>query len=447
MSWDCLIHNALVLTLEPGAAPLGDGYVAVRGGKIAAVGQAAHPAELPPARETLNARGGLILPGLVNTHAHAAMVWFRGLADDLPLQAWLTDVIFPAEAGWLNPDRVYEGTLLAAAEMIRGGTTTVADGYFYETEVRRALAQAGLRAVVAQGVVDFPAPGVPDPRDNLKVAAAFLESGGEAPPDRITSAIFCHSPYTCGEETLKRAKGLTRDRGVPYFIHVAETREEVAQIQRKTGLSPVAYLESLGVLDELTVAVHCVWLSTADEEILARRRVKVSHTPESNLKLAAGVAPIPQLLARGVTVGLGTDGAASNNDLDLFGEMSLAARLHKVWNRDPTLLPAAQVVALATREGARVLGLEERIGTLTPGKEADLIVVELNRPHLTPLYDPYSHLVYAAGAADVQHVMVGGRWLLHHRQLKTLNWAELAPRLKAGSRDLARFCQKLPGRA
>jgi 5-methylthioadenosine/S-adenosylhomocysteine deaminase len=446
MELDILIHNALVLTLEPGAALFRDGYVAVQESKIAAVGQADHPGKLPPARERLDAGGGLVLPGLVNTHCHAPMVWFRGLADDLPLNRWLNDFIFPAEAGWLNPERVYGGAMLAAAEMLRGGITTVADGYFYEVEVRRALAEAGLRAVVAQGVVDFPAPGVPDPQDNLKVAGAFLDSGAAFPPERITSAIFCHSPYTCGPKTLEAAKDLTRARNVPFFLHLAETRGELRIIREKTGLTPVTYLDRLGVLDGLTVAIHGVWLNPEDQELLARRDVKLSHCPESNLKLAAGVAPIPELLARGLTVGLGTDGAASNNNLDLFGEMSLAARLHKVWHKDPTLLPASQVLALATREGARVLGLEEKIGTLTPGKEADLIVVSLNQPHLTPLYDPYSHLVYAARAADVEHVMVAGRWLMRARRLLTLDWPESASYLRADSRDLAAFYQKVPHR-
>jgi 5-methylthioadenosine/S-adenosylhomocysteine deaminase len=441
--YDCLIHNGLVLTLEPGAAPLPQGYVAVQGSKIAAVGQPAALSDLPPARERLDVQGGLVLPGLVNTHSHAPMVWFRGLADDLPLGRWLSDFIFPAEARWLTPERVYEGTLLAAAEMIRGGITTVADGYFFEDEVRRALAHSGLRAVAAQGVVDFPAPGVPDPRDNLRVAAEFLESGRDLPPGRLTSAIFCHSPYTCGPETLRKAKDLTRNRGAPFFLHLAETRDEVEKIREKFGASPAAYLDRLEVLDELTVAVHAVWLPPEDLELLARRGVKVSHCPESNLKLAAGVAPIPDLLARGVTVGLGTDGAASNNNLDLWGEISLAARLHKGWRHDPTLLPAAQAVALATREGARVLGLHDLTGTLAPGKEADLIVLGLDRPHLTPLYDPYSHLAYAASASDVQHVMVGGSWLLYGGELKTLDWSEIARSVRAGSQDLYRFSQKL----
>jgi 5-methylthioadenosine/S-adenosylhomocysteine deaminase len=432
-----------VLTLEPGEAPLANGFVAVQGSKIVSVGQAHTKTDLPPARERLDAEGNLVMPGLVNTHCHAPMVWFRGLADDLALQEWLTRFIFPAEAGWLNKERVYWGALLAAAEMIRGGITTVADGYFYETEVRRAFFEAGLRAVVAQGVVDFPAPGVPHHQDNLKVAAEFIESGENFQDDRLISTLFCHSAYTCGPDTLKRAKDLTRRRGLPFFIHLAETQQEVAEIKQKTGLSPASYLDRLGLLDELTVVVHAVWLDSEEQDLLAQRGVKVSHCPESNLKLAAGVAPLPELLDKGVAVGLGTDGAASNNNLDLWGEMSLTARLHKVWRQDPTLLPAAQTVALATREGAKVLGLEDRIGTLTPGKEADLIVVELNHPHLTPLFDPFSHLVYAARAADVRHVMVGGRWLLQDKRFVTLGWPEIARYIHAGSLDLAAFCQKL----
>jgi 5-methylthioadenosine/S-adenosylhomocysteine deaminase len=444
MAADLLLHNALVLTLEPGAAPIPEGFVAVKGSKISAVGPAADARELPPARQSLDLEGALVLPGLVNTHSHAPMVWFRGLADDLPLKNWLTDFVFPAEGAWLDPEKTYWGTLAAAAEMIRGGITTVADGYFFETEVRRALAQAGLRAVAAQGVVDFPAPGVPDPRDNLKVAADFLDSGADFRRQGVTSAIFCHSPYTCGPETLTRAKELTRARAVPWFVHLAETRGEVEEVKQQHGLTPVAYLDRLGVLDELTVAVHAVWLTPADRELLARRGVKVSHCPESNLKLASGVAPIPELLAAGVTVGLGTDGAGSNNNLDLWGEMSLAARLHKVWRLDPTLLPAAQAVALATREGAKVLGLGGHTGTLTPGKEADLLVVDLNQPHLTPLYDPFSHLAYAARAADVRHVMAQGRWLLYDRRLTTLNWPEIAARVRLDCRGLASFCQNQP---
>jgi 5-methylthioadenosine/S-adenosylhomocysteine deaminase len=443
---DLLIHNALVLTLEPGAAPIPHGYVAVLGGKILAVEELAPGQPLPPAKEYLDAAGALVMPGLVNTHCHAPMVWFRGLADDLALNEWLTRVIFPAEAGWLTPQRAYWGALLAAAELILGGVTCVADGYFYEAEVRRALAEAGLRAVTAQGVVDFPAPGVPDSTHNLKIAADFMDSGADLSPGLISSTLFCHSPYTCSPKTLENTKGLTRDRGLPFFIHLAETREEVAAVQEKTGLNPVRYLDRLGLLDEGTVAVHAVWLEPEDIHLLADRGVRVSHCPHSNCKLASGMAPVPELLAAGVTVGLGTDGAASNNRLDLWAEMALAARLPKVRRGDPTLLPAAQTVALATREGAQVLGLGRITGTLAPGKAADLIILKMHQPHLTPLYDPYSHLVYAAGAADVAHVLVAGRWLLKDRQLLTLDWPSLAAVAQAQAGSLTAFFRGLASR-
>ncbi len=435
LSFDLCVHHALVLTMEPGVGPLFPGYVAVSGDRLAALGELPPDGTLPPAREYLDASGKLILPGLINTHCHAPMVWFRGLADDLALHRWLTRVIFPAEASWLTEERAYAGALLAAAELIRGGVTCVADGYFFASGVRRAFAEAGLRAVVAQGVVDFPAPGVPDPRQNLAAAADFMDSGGSFPGNLLTSTLFCHSPYTCTPDTLKKAKELTRARGLPYFIHLAETREEVAEVTARHGLSPTRYLDRLGVLDEATVAVHAVWLEPEEMDLLAARGVKVSHCPHSNCKLATGVAPVPGLLARGVTVGLGTDGAASNNRLDLWSEMALAARLHKVTAGDPTVLAAPQAVALATREGAKVLGLGGLVGMLCPGQAADLILVDLRKPHLTPLHNPFSHLVYAAGPADVSHVMVGGRWLLKDRQLLTIDWPALAgaARLQAQS--------------
>ncbi|OPX20962.1 MAG: amidohydrolase [Desulfobacca sp. 4484_104] len=424
MPGDRLIYNALVLTLEPGAPPLACGYVAVQGERIAAVGQAASPEKLPAAGEQLDAQGGLVMPGLVNTHNHGAMTLFRGLADDLPLDDWLQKHIFPAESRYVDAEFVYWGTRLAIAEMIRSGTTTVCDAYFFANVARQAYLEAGLRAVVAQGILDFPVPGVPDPRDNLKVAAAFIDSGENGAKGLVTSTLFCHSPYTCGANTLQQAKTLSRKRNLPFLTHLAESRSELELMQQQHGLSPVAYLDALGVLDGLTSVAHAIWVDEADQEILARRAVKVCHCPECNLKLASGVAPIPDLLKRGICVGLGTDGAASNNNLDMFGEMALAAKLHKVMRADPTCLAAAEVVALASREGARVLGLGDCCGTLTPGKAADLIIIDLNQPHLTPLFDPYSHLVYTARAADVSDVMVAGRWLLRNREFLTLEWPE-----------------------
>lgn len=430
--FDLVIHNACCLPLTGSDTYWPQGMVAIQGEKIAACGP--QPSSgLPAAHSYYDARGNLVLPGLINCHCHGAMTLFRGLADDLPLMVWLEKYIFPAERRWVNEELVYYGTLLAAAEMIRGGITTVAEAYFHAAAAREALAAAGLRAVVAQGVIDFPAPGVPEPAANLKVAEDFIKTGAAYGSGLLTSTLFCHSPYTCSAATLQGAKALTAGRRLPFFLHLAETREEVELINQRTGLSPVAYLDSLGLLDNRTVAVHAVWLTEADQELLAARGVKVCHCPESNLKLAAGVAPIAALRRRGVVVGLGTDGPASNNNLDLFGEMSLAARLQKVYQQDPTLLPAREMVELATCQGAAVLGLEDRIGTLAPGKDADLIIVDLQQPHLTPLFEPFSHLVYAARAADVVAVMVQGRWLMQERHFLTLDW----PKLKEKIRKLA----------
>jgi 5-methylthioadenosine/S-adenosylhomocysteine deaminase len=437
MICDHLIFNALLLTMEPGSQPWYQGYVAIQGGKIATVGRAETRKNLPPAVQTWNAAGNLVMPGLINGHCHAAMTLFRGLADDLPLETWLHRHIFPAEGRWVDFDFAYAGTRLAAAELIRGGVTCVADAYFWAAGARQALHEAGLRAVVAQGVIDFPAPGVPEPADNLTVAREFIASGRNSASGPITSSLFCHSPYTCSAATLQAAKAVTAAHNLPFFIHLAETGQEGEQIRSQTGLSPVAYLDSLGLLDAQTVAVHVVWADETDQMLLAARQVKVCHCPESNLKLASGIAPVAALLAQGVAVGLGTDGAASNNNLDLWGEMSLAAKLHKVAGLDPTLLPARQVVEMATLGGARVLGLDALTGSLTPGKDADLIVVDLHQPHLTPLYDPYSHLVYAAGAGDVRHVMVQGRWLLQDRQLMTLNWEDVKAQTRGWSRKIS----------
>jgi 5-methylthioadenosine/S-adenosylhomocysteine deaminase len=351
----------------------------------------------------------------VNTHAHLPMVLFRGLADDIPLMAWLNDHIFPAERRFINRETVYAGSLLAMAEMILSGTTTFCDGYFYEGAVARAAIDAGMRGVAAQGFIDFPA----DPQSAAEKAAeaeGFADKWRDRSP-LVTPALMCHSPYTCSPETLRAIKAVAREREIPFLIHLAETRDEERIILERYGKTPVRHLDDLGLLDGRTVASHCVWVGNEDLSLLAARDVKVAHDPESNMKLGSGVAPVPEMLRRGIAVGLGTDGAASNNDLNLFGEMGTAARLHKVFSADPTALKAHTVVEMATIGGARVLGLEEKIGSIAPGKRADIILVEMKRPHLTPLYNPFSHLVYAASGADVAASVIGGRIVMKGRRL------------------------------
>ena len=418
--YDTLVYNGIVVTVNPKFEIIQNGWVGILDGRIEAVKADDPAAGLPAAATRIDAKGGIIMPGLINTHTHLPMTLFRGLADDLPLMQWLNEHIFPAEAKWITPESVEMGTLLGCAEMLLSGTTTCCDGYFLAENVARAVQQAGLRAVLGQGVIDFPAPGVPDPAQNVAYAKNYVDAWqGKSP--LIRPSIFCHSPYTCSAKTLIQAKAAADAAGVLFQIHGAETKGEVNQIPNGPHRSAVAYLDKLGVLDSKTLLVHAVWIDDIDIKIIADRGTKVSHDPESNMKLASGVAPIPALLDAGIWVGLGTDGCASNNNLDLFGEMDTAAKLHKVMGHDPTLLNAAQVVRMATIYGSKAIGLSDRIGSLEVGKQADLIIIAGRRPHLAPMYHPESHLVYAANGADVTHVLINGRLVVENREILTFD--------------------------
>jgi 5-methylthioadenosine/S-adenosylhomocysteine deaminase len=328
------------------------------------------------------------------------------LADDVPLMGWLNDHIFPAEAA-LDPQQVYCGALLACAEMILSGTTTFCDMYLFEDAVARAVQAAGMRAVVGEVLFDFPSPNYGPIEQGFEYTANLIARYRDDP--LITIAVEPHSPYLCAPELLQRAYELAGRHGLPMVIHLAETVSEVQTVRQRYGRTPVEHLDQVGVLGPHVLACHCVQLTEADIERLRRYDVKVSHNPESNMKLASGIAPVPDLIAAGVCVGLGTDGAASNNNLDLLLEMDTAAKLAKVHRLDPTALDAATVLRMATRAGARALGLEARIGSLEPGKRADVILIDTHRPHLTPLYHPSSQLVYAAKGSDVATVIINGR--------------------------------------
>jgi 5-methylthioadenosine/S-adenosylhomocysteine deaminase len=361
------------------------------------------------------------MAGLVNAHIHAPMTLFRGLADDLPLKTWFEEYIFPAEGKWVNKEFVYWGTLLACAEMIRCGTTTFADGYFFEGEVARATAQSGMRALLAEGVLNFPAPDSPSAEESLKNIEKFIEEYSHSALIRPT--LFAHTAYTCSPDLLKRCRHLADRYGVPLITHLSETRSEIEEVSKKYGRRPVDHLENLGLFSSPLIACHCVWLTEEEMDLLARRRVRVVHNLESNMKLASGVAPVPELLSRGVVVGLGTDGCASNNNLDLFQEMDFVAKLHKVHRLDPTVMPAQTVLEMATLGGARALGME--IGSLEVGKKADVILLELNKPHLQPVYNIVSHLVYSATGADVRDVIIDGKLVMENRKLLTLDEGEI----------------------
>jgi 5-methylthioadenosine/S-adenosylhomocysteine deaminase len=420
MIYDILITDCTILPLAADMPELiEEGYVAIKDGKIAALGNMSELSATYEAGKIITGRGRMVMPGLVNSHTHAPMTLFRGLADDLELMTWLNEHIFPAEAKSVNPEMAYWCTKLAAAEMILSGTTTVADGYFLEDSVAEAFIESGIRSVAAQGVIDFPAPGVPDPGLNVFAAAEFIERWQEKNP-LLTPAVFCHSPYTCSPETLKRAKEMAREKKTKLFLHLAETRTEVEQLHELHGTTPVRYLENLGILDADTVCVHCVWLEDEEIKILVRTGAHVATCPQSNMKLGSGIAPLKEMLAAGVSVGLGTDGCASNNRLDMFYEMDMCAKVHKVKDLDPTAIPAQTVLKLATTGGAGILGLEKDIGSLVPGKKADLILVDIRQPHLHPFYSP-GLLVYSASGADVSTVIINGKIVMQERKILTFD--------------------------
>ncbi len=394
-----------------------DGAVAVTGDRIADVGPCAAIREKYPGLPELVRPSGLVMPGLINMHTHVPMVLFRGMADDLPLKTWLEDYIFPVEAR-LTPDMVALGTELACAEMIRSGTTSFADMYLFEESIARVVDRAGMRAWLGEGIFDFPSPSFSSGYEAIEETAMMAERWRDN--TRITVTVDPHTPYTCSSKLMRKALELAMEKGLLMVTHVSETRWEVDEIKGMHGLSPVEYLDSLGILGGHLLAVHCVWLNERDIELLAERGVSVVHCPESNLKLGSGIAPVSSLLDAGVRVALGTDGAASNNDLDMFCEMDTAAKLPKGVLQDPSLVSASRVLAMATTRAAEALGRSD-LGRLAPGNQADIVVLDLDRPSLRPCYNCVSQVVYAARGADVSDVMVAGRLLMEKGELKTID--------------------------
>ncbi|MCU0571639.1 MAG: amidohydrolase [Syntrophobacteraceae bacterium] len=409
---DWLLYNAdWVVTCDSEMTAIAKGAVAIGSDRLVAVGATEDLKPRYRGRRSLDLAGHLIMPGLVNTHTHAAMSCFRGIGDDLPLDRWLNEVVFPAERSVVAPEMVYWGTQLSCVEMLGNGVTTFCDGYFFEESAARAVRDSGMRAVLGQGILDYPTPDHAEPATARSRAESFLASFPEG-DGRIRPSLFCHAPYTCGPDTLRWVKDLCRELGILFQVHLSETEWEVRTIEEVYGRRPVLHLDALGLLDQGTLAAHAVWVNGEEARLLAERKVGVSHNVASNMKLASGVAPLPALLEAGVTVGLGTDGCASNNGLDLFREMDLTAKLHKVTRLDPMVCPAGTVLKLATAAGAATLGWEGEIGSLETGKKADLIALDINQPHLVPMYDPVSHLVYAARGSDVRYAWVNGRLLL-----------------------------------
>jgi len=417
---DIVIRNGTILTMDQENRIYENGFLCVTRDTISFVGK--DGITPPQGKKVIDAQGGLILPGLINGHTHAAMTLFRGLADDLPLMDWLNHYIFPVESR-MDTDFVYIGTLLACAEMTMSGTTTFCDMYLFEQEVARAAHDTGMRCIVGEVLYDFESPNYGPVERGLRYTEDLIRRWRDDP--LVSTAVEPHSLFTCSPDLLLACRDLAQSHRVPLVTHVAETLTEIDELRKKYGKTPVAHLHSLGMLGPHLIADHCVHLDEQDLELLHGSGAKVVHNPESNMKLASGIAPVPEMLRRGITVGLGTDGCASNNNLDLFAEMDIAAKLHKVHCMDTTVMDAVTVLRMATIEGARTLGLDQDIGSLEVGKKADIIILDTHKPHLTPLFNPFSHIVYAARGNDVSHTIINGKVAMEERKLLTVELPSL----------------------
>jgi 5-methylthioadenosine/S-adenosylhomocysteine deaminase len=417
---DLLITGGTVVTMNATKQLLTDGVVAVRGDTIVAVGPRSEISSRYAAAQEIDAKGRLVLPGFINGHTHVPMTLFRGLHDDVTLNDWLYKYIFPAEKKNVNEEFVRWGTRLAAAEQIRSGVTTFADMYYFEDAIAEETKAAGMRGVLGETFIDFPAPDNKSEAEMLSYTDKFLQKWqGDT---LIHAAVAPHSIYTCSSKTLQDATVLARKRRAPILIHTGEMKKEWDDSQKQNGMSPVQYLEKLGVLGPEVISAHCIYVDEADRKTLAKRQVGCVHNPSSNMMIASGVAPVPEIRAAGVAVGLGTDGpAGSNNDLDLMEEIDLAAKLSKVTKMDPRALTAEAVVEMATIEGAKALHMDKEIGSLEAGKKADVILIGLDAPHAVPMYDVYSQIAYSLKASDVETVIIGGRVVMHDRKLLTVD--------------------------
>ena len=425
---DIIITGGKALLLDSKNTRLDNAAIAIKAGDITAVGQTEQIAKQYRAKKTINAKDSLIMPGFVNCHTHAAMTCFRGIADDLELMDWLNNYIFPAEAKNVNKELAYWGTLLATAEMIKSGTTTFCDMYIFEDETARAAKAAGMRCLIGEVLFDFPSPNFKNIEEGLLYTRMLAEKWQN--DSLINIIVEPHALYTCSPSLLIKAKKIADDFNAPLGIHLLENKTEQEQLHEKFGKSAVSFLKDIGYLNERLIAFHCVCFSDEDMKLFADHGCKISHNPASNMKLASGVAPVPDMLKAGITVGLGTDGCASNNNLDMIKEMSTAAKLHKVSRLDPTLMDAQTVVRMATIEGAKVLGMEKITGSLEVGKKADIIILGLNKPHLTPLYSEYSHLVYAASGADIDTVLINGKVVMENRKLLTIDETDVMQKVR-----------------
>ncbi|MEK7855956.1 MAG: amidohydrolase [Acidobacteriota bacterium] len=416
---DLLILGGTIVSMDQDRNVIEDGAIAIRDGKIVNVGKASNMRGRA-AKQTINAAGKVIIPGLVNTHTHIPMVLFRGISDDLDLNDWLTKYIFPAEAKNVDEAFVRAGTRLGLAEMIRGGTTTYCDMYYFEDAIADETKRAGVRGVLGETIIDFPAPDNKTWDAGLAYTERFIKKWQNDP--LIIPAVAPHAPYTVSQEHLLQARDLSNRTKAPLVIHLAEANTETEFIQQKhQGQRPIEFVEKIGFFNDRTIAAHVIQANDAELDLLKKHDVGIGHCPQSNMKLAAGTARVPAMLSKGLRVGLGTDGAASNNDLNMWEEIDTAAKLHKLVSGDPKTLSAAQAFALATIGGARALHMEDLIGSIESGKRADIVIMDMDSLNQTPLYNVYSHLVYATKANDVRTVVINGKVVMLNRRLLTLD--------------------------
>jgi len=424
---DLIIKNGLIVTVNCDMDIIENGAIAISGSKIIAINKTDLILQLYSSEKILDASNKLVIPGLINAHTHLPMTYFRGLADDLPLMEWLQEHIWPTEAKFLDPEFVYHASLHGAAEMIRGGTTFFNDMYFFGFDIARAASEAGLRGIVGEGVLDFPfaGTGVDETLEYVKASYNKLQNN-----ELIDFTVAPHAIYTCGKENLMKSFNFAKENDMLLHIHVSETEQEVKDSLKNFGKRPVEYLNDIGFLDHKTIFAHGVWINKKEMNILKEKNIGVVVCTESNLKLASGITPVKDYLQHNITICLGTDGVSSNNDLDMFSEMDFTAKLHKVFNQDPTLLPAEKVFKMVTIDAAKALFKDDLIGSLETGKLADIVLIGIDDLESLPMYNVYSHLIYTAKNSSVKDVIINGKLVMEERKLLNLNEEELIDRAK-----------------
>jgi len=409
-----------ILTMDENLTEFHNGDIVIKDGKIIDIGENKKNEYYG---KTIIAKNKIAIPGLINTHTHAAMTLLRGYGSDNPLKVWLEEYIWPAESKFVSYEFVKDGTEIAVYEMLRNGITMFVDMYFYENAVADVLNNVGMRGILCGGILDFPVPGAKTPDEAIEKTENFVKE--QEGSEYVSVAVGPHAPYTCSPETLKKAYRLAEKYNLLYHIHLSETKFEVEQIKEKYGATPIKHLDNVGVLSDRVLAAHVVHPTDEEIELMAKKGVKVAHCPESNLKLASGIAPVPKMLEAGVCVSVGTDGTASNDDLDIIGEISTSAKIHKGYNLDPVVVNSKEALLMATREGAKAIGMGDILGTLEVGKKADITLIDINQIHLNPLFDPYTQIVYSSRGSDVDAVIINGEIKVLNKEVLVFNKEEL----------------------